>query len=46
MIVVGSALIGWLAVEVFAVFGNARVPMPMNVIGAVAFAFIAAGLVL
>ncbi len=46
MIVVGAALIGWLAVQVFAVFGNARIPMPMNVMGAVAFALIAGGLVL
>ena len=46
MIVVGAALIGWLAVEAFAVFGKARVPMPMNAIGALAFALIAGGLVL
>lgn len=45
MIVIGAALMGWLAVEALAVFGKARVPAPMNVIGAVAFALIAGGLV-
>ena len=46
MIVAGSAIVGWLLVEVFAVFGSARVPAMMNALGAIALALIAGGVVL
>ena len=46
MIIVGSSIAGWLLVEVFAVFGKARVPATMNVLGAIAGAMIAGGFVL
>ena len=45
MIVVGSALMGWLLVEVL-VFTGLRVPTAMNFIGAAAGALIAGGIVL
>lgn len=45
MIVVGSALAGWLLAESFAVFGRG-VPIGMNFLGAAACALIAAGIVL
>jgi len=46
MVIAGSWLIGWLLVEVLAVFGKCRIPLPMNFMGALACALIAGGLVL
>jgi hypothetical protein len=48
MLVIGSALAGWLFVESFSAFGSEkiRVPIGLNVIGAVAGALIAGSFVL
>jgi hypothetical protein len=46
MVIVGAALIGFFIVEIHAVLARNSLPMVVNIIGAVAFALVAAGLVL
>ena len=46
MIVVGSSIVGWLAIEALAVFGNKRIPSGMNILGAISGAMISGGIVL
>ena len=46
MIIVGSSIVGWLAVEVLTVISKRRQPVGVNVLGAIAGAMISGGFVL
>ena len=49
MIVVGSSIVGWLAIEALAALAaltKTRVPIMMNILGAIAGAMISGGFVL
>ena len=46
MLMSGCAIVGWLLVEVFAVFGKAKIPAGMNILGAAAGALISGAFVL
>ena len=46
MIVVGAGLVGWLVVELLAVFSDRKIPIGMNLMGMAAGALIAGGIVL